>query len=123
MTLERTDEGIPETPDWYKEPESEWQYIKHVPEHEKVGEWGLKCVESWDVEALYSERTERFILRWFRLTCECGREWSPLMSTYTRILWSGWHWVGISHQEPVTLYTTTCRLCGRRYSFELTVGQ
>ena len=110
-----------ETPDWYQEPE--WWYIENVPENERSAEWDLKCVESQDSEIMYSERTDRLILRWYRLTCECGREWSPLMSPYTRCLWSGWQWVGLDYQEPVTRYTTTCRLCGRRYAFEVTVDQ
>jgi len=114
-------DDLQDIPDWYDEPKR-W-HVKEIPESDKFDEWGLKCVVSWDSEVFWNESTGLYILRWFKVECECGHVWSPLMSPYTRVLWSGWHWVGQSHQEPVTRYTTTCRVCSRRYAFEITVGQ
>lgn len=78
---------------------------------------------SYDDEYAWNMDTDKVDNRKIKITCpNCNRSFAALCSLKTKMLDSGWRWVGCDHKEPYANFETTCS-CGVTLLFDVYTGQ
>lgn len=73
-----------------------------------------------DWECGYNPENDTYDRRQPRVTCpNCGRVCSPMLSPSRRTACGGWRWVGLSYQEPYTVFEARCPGCCNLYAFTI----
>lgn len=79
---------------------------------------------SYDNEDCFNPENDNFDNRKLKVKCPCcGRWFAPLCSKFTKYVHGGWRWVGDSHKEPYSDFTSYCRRCGNDFKFTAYTSQ
>ena len=70
----------------------------------------------FDMDEFYDEPSDEYRPETLAVQCpDCGFTNHPLPGATVR--WTGWRWMGVSHQEPQTDYRSACAACNRTIDF------
>lgn len=79
---------------------------------------------NYNNEVAYNCDTEKYDWRKLKVICpNCENVSAPLCSKATKLIESGWRWVGCDHKEPYARHESECRSCHEKYRFDVYTPQ
>lgn len=110
MSLVESTEPWPGELDAWQPPRQEAPIPRATRAERQQLVYGLEV--SFDVEESYVEERDEWSRHRVRVSCpSCSRTVAPLLSPHTRVLETGWTWMGLEYRYPYTDFVCRCRRC------------